>query len=191
MWGDSVSFSCRGLRAPPPFSKKWARRTKFVGQEKTNKHKHLGRDRVRDKQEPSWDKRDPSLGQIGTRPWDKPAIFLFNSTVKSPFCPVCPWDGTRAVRKMSMCFLFIGFIRPQIWAPTPKFVLYLGGAALPKQRDGVLAGDNKTKGRWQQVNASAKLQTTCSSFVQGSYCWKCSLLQLQWWYGMSDPKFLK
>ena len=40
-----------------------------------------------------WDKRDPipgtnwgpSLGQTGR--------FLFNSTVKSPFCPVCPWDG--------------------------------------------------------------------------------------------------
>ena len=40
-----------------------------------------------------WDKRDPlpgtnwdpSLGQTG--------LFLFNSTVKSPFCPVCPWDG--------------------------------------------------------------------------------------------------
>ena len=42
-----------------------------------------------------WDKRDPSPGQIGTRPWDKPVFFffLFNSTAKSPFCPVCPWDG--------------------------------------------------------------------------------------------------
>ena len=41
-----------------------------------------------------WDKRNPSLEQIGTRPWDKPAVFcLFTSTVKSPFCPVCPWDG--------------------------------------------------------------------------------------------------
>ena len=28
---------------------------------------------------------DPSLGQTGR--------FLLNSTVKSPFCPVCPWDG--------------------------------------------------------------------------------------------------
>ena len=56
-------------------------------------------------------KWDPSLGQTG--------LSLFNFTVKSPFCPVCPWDGggvcpwddcpTRAVRKMFMCFLFIGF----------------------------------------------------------------------------------
>ena len=30
-------------------------------------------------------KWDPSLGQTG--------LSLFNSTVKSPFCPVCPWDG--------------------------------------------------------------------------------------------------
>ena len=60
--------------------------------EKTNKHKHFGRDGARDKHEPSpgqtgplpgtnW---DPSLGQTG--------LFLFDSTVKSPFCPVCPWD---------------------------------------------------------------------------------------------------
>ena len=27
---------------------------------------------------------DPSLGQTG--------LFLFNSTLKSPSCPVCPWD---------------------------------------------------------------------------------------------------
>ena len=30
-------------------------------------------------------KWDPSLGQTG--------LSLFNSTVKSLFCPVCPWDG--------------------------------------------------------------------------------------------------
>ena len=42
----------------------------------------------------------PSLGQAGPcpgtnwdRPWNKPGRFLFTSTVKSPFCPVCPWDG--------------------------------------------------------------------------------------------------
>ena len=43
---------------------------------------------------------------------------LLNSTVKLPFC-VCPWDGwvrpwddcpARAVRKMFMCFMFIGFL---------------------------------------------------------------------------------
>ena len=63
------------------------------GKKKTNKHKHFRRDGVRDKQEPSLGqmgplpgtKWDPSLGQTG--------LSLFNSTVKSPFCPVCPWDG--------------------------------------------------------------------------------------------------
>ena len=60
---------------------------------KTNKHKHFRRDGLRDKQElclgqtgplpgTKW---DPSLGQTG--------LSLFNSTVKSLFCPVCPWDG--------------------------------------------------------------------------------------------------
>ena len=58
---------------------------------KTNKHKHFGRDGVQD---------EPSLGQTGPFPgtnWDpslgQTGLFLFNSTVKSPFCPVCPWDG--------------------------------------------------------------------------------------------------
>ena len=63
------------------------------GKRKTNKHKHCGRDGVRDKHEPSLGQTgpvpgtnwDPSLGQTG--------LFLFNATVKSPFCPVCPWDG--------------------------------------------------------------------------------------------------
>ena len=63
------------------------------GKKKNNKHKHFRRDGVRDKQEPSLGqmgplpgtKWDPSLGQTG--------LSLFNSTVKSPFCPVCPWDG--------------------------------------------------------------------------------------------------
>ena len=62
------------------------------GKKKTNKHKHFRRDGVRDKHEPSLGQTgplpgtnwDPSLGQTG--------LFLFNSTVKSPFCPVCPWD---------------------------------------------------------------------------------------------------
>ena len=63
------------------------------GKKKANKHKHFRWDGVRDKQEPSLGqmgplpgtKWDPSLGQTG--------LSLFNSTVKSPFCPVCPWDG--------------------------------------------------------------------------------------------------
>ena len=59
----------------------------------TKKHKHFGRDGVRDKQEPFLGQtgplpgrnRDPSLGETGRS--------LFNYTVKLPFCPVCPWDG--------------------------------------------------------------------------------------------------
>ena len=44
------------------------------------------RNRPWDKWDPSsGQKRDPCLGQTG--------LSLFNSTVKSPFCPVCPWDG--------------------------------------------------------------------------------------------------
>ena len=60
---------------------------------KTNRHKHFGRDGVPDKQE-------SSLGQTGPFPetnWDpsltQTGLFLFNSTVKSRFCSVCPWDG--------------------------------------------------------------------------------------------------
>ena len=94
-----------------------------IGQEKTNKHKHFGRDGVRDKQEPSLGQTgpltgtnwDPSLGQTGR--------FLFNSTVKSPLCPVCPWDwwgfvpGTtvpqKGRQKNVYVFLFIGFFCPK------------------------------------------------------------------------------
>ena len=39
----------------------------FRARKKANKHKHFRRDGLRDKQE-------PSLGQNGTRPWDKPAF---------------------------------------------------------------------------------------------------------------------
>ena len=42
---------------------------------------------------------DPPLGQIGR--------FLLNSTVKSPFFPVCPWDGwgfvSRKGRQKNVC----------------------------------------------------------------------------------------
>ena len=70
-----------------------ARSSNPSGKKKTNKHKHFRRDGVRDKQglplgqtgPLPGTKLDPSLGQTG--------LSLFNSTVKSPFCPVCPWDG--------------------------------------------------------------------------------------------------
>ena len=63
-----------------------------------------------------WDKRDLSLGQTGR--------FLFNSTVKSLFCPVCPWDvwgfvpGTivppRPSKKKGLCVLCLLFFSPSI-----------------------------------------------------------------------------
>ena len=69
---------------------------------KAYKHKHFGVfGTIRDR---AWDKWDPSLGQTGR--------FLLISTVKWPFCPVCPWEGwgvcawddcpARTVRKMFM-----------------------------------------------------------------------------------------
>ena len=95
----------------------------FVGQEKPDKHKHFERDGVQDKQEPSLGQTgplpgtnwDPSLGQSG--------LVLVNSTVKSPFCSVCPWDGwgvrpwddclARAVRKIFM-FFSVYFLPPSL-----------------------------------------------------------------------------
>ena len=74
------------------------------------------RNRPWDKWDPSpGTKWDPSLGQTG--------LSLFNSTVKSPFCPVCPWDrwgfvpGTivpQGPSEKCLCvFLFIGFFAPK------------------------------------------------------------------------------
>ena len=75
------------------FSVRWKAASDYSGKKKTNKHKHFWQDGGRDKQEPSLGqmgplpgtKWDPSLGQTG--------LSLLSSTVKSPFCPVCPWDG--------------------------------------------------------------------------------------------------
>ena len=63
------------------------------GKKQTNKHKHFGRDGVRDKHEPSLGQTgplpgtnwDPSLGQSG--------LFLFNSTVNRHFVPFVPGTG--------------------------------------------------------------------------------------------------
>ena len=90
---------------------------------KKNTNKHFGRDGVQDKQEPSLGQtgplpgtnRHPSLGQTGR--------FLFNYskiTILSPLslgrAGVCPWADcpARVVRKMFMCFLFIGVFRPNV-----------------------------------------------------------------------------
>ena len=68
----------------------------------------------------------PSLGQTGPRPWDKlgpvpgtnrPFSVYFHSKIailsrlSLGLVGVCPWDDcpARAVRKIFMCFLFIGF----------------------------------------------------------------------------------
>ena len=95
------------------------------GQKKTNKHKHFRRDGLRDKQEPSLGQTgplpgtnwDPSLGQTG--------LSLLNSTVKSPFCPVCPWDGwgfgpgtivPQGPSEKCLCvFCLLGFFVPKEW----------------------------------------------------------------------------
>ena len=107
-----------------------------------------------------WDKpgpvpgtdRAPSLGQTGR--------FLFNSTVKSPVCPVCPWDGSRFVPGTIvlqgasekclcvLCLLFFFFFRPQVktgrflsfwlkswgWGPSPLFQFSTSGRATTQWR---------------------------------------------------------
>ena len=60
------------------------------------------------------------LGRTRTCPWDK-GRFLLNCTVKSPFCPICPWDEwglslddsrAKGIRKMFICVLcLLGFFR--------------------------------------------------------------------------------
>ena len=59
-------------------------------------------------------------GTKGDRPWDKPA-FLFSYTVKSPFCPVCPWDGSlfvpgtivrRVASEKCLCVLYLLIFSP-------------------------------------------------------------------------------
>ena len=57
-----------------------------------------------------WDRLGPVLGTNWDMSLGQTGRFLFNSTVESPFCRVCPWDGPQfAVRKMFMCLVFIGF----------------------------------------------------------------------------------
>ena len=70
-----------------------------------------------------WDKRDPSLGQTGTRPgtnWpfsvefhSKIAILSLLSLVR---IPVCPWDDcpAGAVRKNAYVFSVYWLFRPQM-----------------------------------------------------------------------------
>ena len=93
--------------------------TTALGQEKTNKHKHFGRDGP-------WDKRDPVPGTNGTRPWDKlgpvpgtnrPFSVYFHSKIailsrlSLGRVGVRPWDDCpgRAVRKMLCVFCLLVF----------------------------------------------------------------------------------
>ena len=84
---------------------------------RSHEHKHLVRDAV-------WDKRDPSLkpvtGTIRDRPWNKPAVFCVIARLICRFVPfvpgtgrVRPWDNRprRRVIKVFMCFLSIGAFR--------------------------------------------------------------------------------
>ena len=67
----------------------------------------------------------PSLGQTGR--------FLFNYTVESPFCPICPWTGgarhwddcsARRVGKLFMCFRLLVFIfAPLVFVLTDMYAL--------------------------------------------------------------------
>ena len=106
-----------------------ARQTCVSGKKKTNKHKHFRQDDVRDKQEPflgqmgplPGTKWDPSLGQTG--------LSRFSSTVKSPCCPVCPWDGWGFVpgtivpqgpsEKCLCVFCLLFFLLPSVLWPLP------------------------------------------------------------------------
>ena len=77
-----------------------------------------------------WDKWDPSPGQSGTRhpSLRQTGLSLFNSTVKSPFCPVCPWDGWGFVpgtivpqgpaEKCLCVFCLLVFSLPNFWRPS-------------------------------------------------------------------------
>ena len=66
-----------------------------TGKNRTNKHKHLGSDRVRNKPDPSLGQLEPSLGQNGHS--------LQNYTGNCPVCFVCSWDGRRGVRLWDKC----------------------------------------------------------------------------------------
>ena len=87
----------------------------------TNKRKYFGRDSVRDRQEPSLGQMEPSPWKNRTRPWDRPAVLCLIPQQNRYFVPFVPgtggghpWDDcpARAVRKMLMCFGFIGCFRP-------------------------------------------------------------------------------
>ena len=115
------------------------------GKKRTNKHKHFGRDGLRDKQEPS-----DSLGQMGPLPgtkWDvslgQTGLSVLNSTVKSLFCPVCPWDGwgfvpgTSAPKGPSEICLCVFCLLPdtaklRIW--TLRFWVFRAQDCLPPDR---------------------------------------------------------
>ena len=69
-----------------------------------------------------WDKRGPSLGQIGIRPWENTAVSSVEfhskigvlSRLSLGRMGVRPWDDcpARAVRNMFICYLSIVFFRP-------------------------------------------------------------------------------
>ena len=140
------------------------------GQEKTKKHKHFWRDGARDKHEPSpgqtgplpgtnW---DPSLGQTG--------LFLFDSTVKPPFCPVCPWDGWGFVpgtivpqgrsEKCLCVFCLLVFFAPQQsgdYAAQLQMWIWRSHCVLLQQQ------------RWEQCTPINILKTTPTPNKNGSY----------------------
>ena len=78
-----------------------------------------------------WDKRDPSPGQTGTRPWDKPAVLCLITQENRHFVPFVPGTGgglspgrlsRKGRQKNVYVFLFIGFFSPQMIAKPNRIV---------------------------------------------------------------------
>ena len=64
-----------------------------------------------------WDKRDPSLGQIGTHPWDKPAISCLIPQSNRHFVPFVPGTGggSENVYVFSVYSLFAPIQKSEDW----------------------------------------------------------------------------
>ena len=74
-----------------------------------------------------WDKRDPSLGKLRSSSGQARRL-LFNCTVNSPFCSVCPWDRwgqfsrerhQKDIHDNFMCLVLIAFSLPTRHCETP------------------------------------------------------------------------
>ena len=89
-----------------------------------------------------WDKWDPSPGQTGTPSQGQTGRFLFNSTVKSPFCPVCPWDGCSYEFFFSVLVLATKMTgRPGHWSEPGEYnICFLGSVVVISSQDSSALG---------------------------------------------------